>query len=665
MSLAVPLEIDRSERPETARKILGGQFDVPVFSAIPVKLLGWPQDLQQDGLTFQLVMASLALEDLLLEEYERTNKREYYIAARERILSFSAWEEQQRKPTAFLWNDHAIAARTPVLIRLWNHLRADETATDEQRINLIALVTRSGGLLAKDSHFTVRTNHGVMQNLALLQISAAFPSLPQVPLWRSLAINRLELQLGFYVSKEGVVLEHSAEYHILGTELLAYALRLIHLNGLESSKRLLSAAQGTSAFARKLLRPDGSLPLFGNTVSGNTNALVVAAKDGKLPVTRTPPPFPAQAPGAQLLPLSGYALWWNGEGSPSQTLVAWANHKHHGHKHADEPSLHFWSRGYDWITASGYWPYDQAGYAEANGWPGSNAPHVVGETTKSPRSVRLVGSSENNEIQAIDIENQRDNGLRIRRQIVQLSPERLLVLDIVDGAKDSVETFWTIDRRLTLRSADQQHFMSTRTDAGDVLHLTVAKPNNQPANTQLFRGNRSPFAGWVVVGRKPSPASTLRVEQVAPQGITATLISVSKSEEFESLAISPDSDSENWTVLINEPDNSVTVVRRGKALTTTSPGQQQSIVLMEPPSVTREGQTLRTAMNDAIDRYPHWRDLGKFRQRLYITIPILWVITETAIALLSTRRRWPRRANLAVLLAWATLAWWLHSIYLR
>ena len=62
---------------------------------------------------------------------------------------------------------------------------------------------RSGELLAKQKLFTVRTNHGVMQNIALLQVTAAFPLLPKTKDWRNLAIERLELQLGFYVSDEG------------------------------------------------------------------------------------------------------------------------------------------------------------------------------------------------------------------------------------------------------------------------------------------------------------------------------------------------------------------------------------------------------------------------------------------------------------------------------
>ncbi|MFZ2294997.1 MAG: hypothetical protein WAW46_08150 [Polaromonas sp.] len=60
------------------------------------------------------------------------------------------------------------------------------------------MAARSGELLAKKSQSTVRSNHGVMQNMALLQISAAFPDFPKTQKWRNLAFGWLL----FSVSKE-------------------------------------------------------------------------------------------------------------------------------------------------------------------------------------------------------------------------------------------------------------------------------------------------------------------------------------------------------------------------------------------------------------------------------------------------------------------------------
>ena len=93
------------------------------FSPPHVPLVGWPADLLHGGPSFQLSLASLDLENLLLDEFEYSGDRRYYRAARDRILAFANWEEQQRKPIAFLWNDHAIAARIAVIVRFWRYLR--------------------------------------------------------------------------------------------------------------------------------------------------------------------------------------------------------------------------------------------------------------------------------------------------------------------------------------------------------------------------------------------------------------------------------------------------------------------------------------------------------------------------------------------------------------
>jgi hypothetical protein len=664
MAMAIPLGIEPADRPLAAQEMLRNRLVAPAFSASPINLTGWPNDLQQKGLTFQLSVASLAPEALLLDEYEKSNNSDYYVAARDRILAFSAWEKNQRQPIAFLWNDHAVAARVSVLIRLWSHLRSDPTTSVEQRMLLLELINRSGELLAKDVQFTVRTNHGVMQNLALLQIGAAFPALAKVPQWRALAIQRLELQLGFYVSSEGVVLEHSAGYHLLGTELLAYAVRLIRLNQAQPSERLLAAADGAAAFSRQLLRPDGSIPAFGNTSALAPNWLVVAPQGGTVPVTRQLAPFDLPEAGSRLYPLAGYAVWWSRESVPAQTIVAWSKHDRHGHKHADEPSLHFWSRGYDWITAAGYWPYDLAGLAQANGWPGSNAPHAVGEKADSLRTVRLLAHGSDASVRMVDVENQRQDGLRIRRQVIQLSSDMLLVLDDVEGADKPVETLWTVDPRLELTDARPQQFMSSATPAGDTLHISLARPGQGSVPTQILKGSTSPFAGWVVVGSKPTSAPTLRVEQTGPAGLTATVISISQSRAPATVTIAASSKADQWNVEVQGPQGSTTMARSGSTLSIDSPGKHQAIVLTTPEPQSVERDALRSAMNRAMDLYPPWRELGKYRSRIYMAVPMLWLAAEVVIAFLPFRRRWRHTATVALLLGWIGIGFWLNFIYL-
>lgn len=648
VSLGIPL----AERATEVAKILSGLLNAPVYLPSAYPLQGWPKDLMTGSPTFQLVMASLAMEDLLLKEYESVGNRQYYLLARDRVLSFARWESHQEKPIAFAWNDHAIAARVSVLTRLWSHLRNDASTLPAQRQELIALVERSGEMLAKKSLFTVRTNHGVMQNLALLQISAAFPDLPNASEWRKLAMERLDLQLRFYVSDEGVVLEHSAGYHAFGNHLLGTALQLVRLNRLEPPQSWLKAYTASSDFLQILARPDGSLPLVGNTAGG-----VPESTSPKSAVN-------GSVEGAHLYPLSGYSVWWSAVAPPSQTVVAWAKHDRHGHKHADEPSIHFWSRGIDWITATGYWPYGARGFDQANGWLGSNAPHAKGEQMNKPRTVTLLGSAESGGIRSIEIENSRASGFAVRRQIIQLSSDQLLVLDAVRGSEVPVETLWTLDTRLTLQALGGQHFETNSLDQGYSLQIELARENDKPTKASLYKGSWKPFAGWVVKGNEPTPSSAMLVEQPPGDSLTATLFTVSDQSESRVIKLLAGAQPDDWTIEIQANSGAQRVQRSGERISVNNAISTSTLRLVAPPSQVVRQEKLTASMTAALEAYPPWRALGFYYQRIYMAVGAMWVAIEVALVLLARRRLRRGWMDVVVLSAWAGMGCWIHAIYL-
>lgn len=646
-----------------ADALLERQLTAPGLDSSPVPLIGWPADLLHGGPSFQLTLASLSLENLLLEEFEHSGDRRYYAVARDRILAFSTWEEEQRKPVAFLWNDHAIAARISVIVNLWKLLRDDADATFAQKEALVGLAMRSGELLAKPKLFTVRTNHGVMQNIALLQLAAAFPLLPKSEYWRDLAIQRLELQLGHYVSEEGVVLEHSAGYHLFGTHLLATAARLIRLNGVAPSARLLGAVQGTKQFSRMLLRPDGTLPAFGNTDVGSRHTLTVISDDETGRLEEFAAPFSPPAEMAALFPVSGYALWWSNSPEQAQTVVAWANHLRHGHKHADEPSVSIWSHGYNWITATGYWPYGREGFEDANGWAGSNAPHSIGEPAKSPRQARLLGAGNEGPLRVADIEVCRRSGMCVRRQVVQLSAERLLIVDDISGPDSGTETIWTTDPRLTLRRLDKLNFASSSTESGHELHIEFA--SDADPEVSLLRGSVNPFAGWVVSGGSPQSSDAIRVINRGSNVATATLIEISESSDVSSIHSFKRNDGEDWRVGLTHSRGDVIIERHATNVSIAQSSGTVSVRFNETPDITERQLALRSAMNDAIHRYPPWRDLSAYHFRLYVLIVLLWLVTEVGIlAIRNTigQRTWLQAAPLG---GWIGLIFWIHYWYLK
>jgi hypothetical protein len=470
------------------------------YRLAPLPLQGYPHDYRQGCATLQLLMASVEVERVLLLSYEQTHETAQLELALRRVRQFARHESRQRLPDAYLWNDHAVSARIAVLANLWRHLRHHPTLAAAAAPDLLGLVERSGHILANPANFTVRTNHGIVQNLALLQIGAAFPNLPQAAAWRALALKRLQLQLGFYVSPEGMVLEHSPEYHHFGTELLSYAVRLQVLNGQEADPALVSAATRARDILRYLQRPDGTLPLLGNTNTGSFSRLD-GAPDGHTTVQPLEPPFQAPPEGALLQATAGYALWWQGGGAAqSQIVQTWAHHIGHGHKHADEGALQFWRGGQDWITNTGYWPYGAELEGAARGWASSNAPHQPGEAANVQRKVDLLGSGSAQGLLFTDLRRLSENGSKFRRQLMQLDDATLLVLDFNEGQAGAYQSIWTVPPPLQLRPASSGSYLSTEVNGEAYRSATPARSGPQCTGAN---GNPLPAGLWSIISRCP------------------------------------------------------------------------------------------------------------------------------------------------------------------
>jgi hypothetical protein len=679
MSLGVQLGIPGDKIIGTAEQILTGSLAVPRFLEAPMSLQGYPRDYYLGPPTLQLIMASLGVESVLLSAFERSRDQRFLNLATQRILDFAAYEAGQRQGDGFLWNDHAVSGRISVLARLWRHVREIPDFPAASSRAILSLVERSGRLLAKPSHFTVRTNHGVAQNLALLQVSAAFPAFHESGAWRTLAIERLNTQLPFYVSTEGVVLEHSAGYQVFGAELLAIAIRLSVLNGLVPEPALADAARNSSWVLGLLIRPNGTLPLFGNTSAGTSNAIPVSESGGTVPIRYLLPPLPNPVNRSSLFPLAGYAIWWQADDSNkfAQTVIAWAKHDGHGHKHADEGSVLFWADGVDWVTNTGYWPYGMRNEEAAYSWTGSNAPHQPGEDFVVPRSVQLLKTGESSGARFIEIERRNLDGALFRRQVLQIDARTLLVLDFARGLSKGIESIWTVDPSLRLSpGATDDSFISTAAFDGRRLAISYATPS--AAKLQIRRGSESPFAGWVVVNGKPTPADALQFVDLSSSSASAVLFRVASdvTETTPRIHIEPGATAEKWEVSlagigerrrISRNDSTITL---GNLAGPQSPARSVLMHLLAAPDATTGRAALQTAYRRAVDLYPPWRDLAFYRRRLSYALGVLALFVEVGWFAISrwanvTGKRQFLFAHLGINSFWLAISAWVFLIYMR
>lgn len=586
------------------------------------------RDLENAPPAWRLPVAGFALPRALLDAYDVTGRDEFLAAARDWVLNWGESERRTWLPKDLLWNDHAIAARVGVLTELWRLYRHHASYEPAIGKAILQQVERHAELLAKPSLFTFATNHGVMQNLALLHVAVAFPMLPDARRYRELALQRLRDQVPFYIDEDGVVLEHSAGYQRLGVELIAMACRYLTLLQQpipEEWRRKYERAQSVLAVLR---RPDGSMPSFGDTdgATDDLGPLVgVLAGDRIGALQHAPRSIPGHA--RNLYPVAGYAIWWDGlghwpdPGNLRQTVVTWSYFPGHAHKNADEMSVVMWAGGQPWWTNVGYWPYTMAGRSDAESWAGASAPHLSGESTESSRGTVLRSSGWSQRLGVVDLERSGPGNYRARRQVVHIKPDVWLVVDHVTGG-DTLKTMtaWTTASDVNLRK-DTMPGSYILENQQRSLRLQTFVLSSPGATFREFQGSMSPFAGWHVVDGRPKPAPAFVIEQPARDAWSIVVWSL------EAIAVPRASwnGADDWRVEVPTRTGTYELVRDRNRIELGDGRHRvaETLDLAPAPDVARQVATINAAFATVGQAYPRFDD--QLRRRTKVTYLLLVV----------------------------------------
>lgn len=668
----------RSDRVAAAELALQGRLRLPTFPERDFNRPFSPEDLESGDGMWRLMIASLAVVDVLLDGYRESGQEAYFESARQAFLAFARFETAQWLNRGLLWNDHAIGARVPTLIKFWlvSQRRASRDEVLEHAI--LQQAARHALLLAKPAGYAWRTSHGIISDLALLQLAAAFPALPECLEGRRIAAERFSQHLEYWVNAEGAVLLHSAGYHLGSMRHLAMGLRLFSLNDLPIPDDWWQRYERAIELSALLLRPDGTLPLLGDTMTvplEPSQPMTARVRDGS--ARALAPRSLARPPNiARLLPSAGYAIWWDGGAAAdattaAQTLLTWAYHEGLGHKLADELSVMLWSHGRSWVSNTGYWPYDLAGRADAESWSGSNAPHFVGESMGSTRQSRALVAAESGPLRFIDVERRGAEGVVLRRQVIRLADvDAWVVVDQgADPASREWSTLWTFypDLRLHARPGVVRGYLLEPSGGGK--QLVVGITAAESATLQTHAGSRQPFAGWVVMERTPVPAPALAIRARA-DGRSPLITSFAIQDP--GLSPSPPAvleawvNTEHWRLRVPTRNGDVLIRRDGMVLSRSmQPGDATSTVELRSVPVSLEvGQRVQTHLSAAARSYPRFVDVLAYRQRISIAIVALWLAQEVALVVLRWRTAdWARRLRLASWPAWLGLSWWIGAIY--
>ncbi len=614
----------------SAGKMLEGVLEV---SWLPKRNIGLPFDPNDlDRGQGQLFIASFGIPRFLLSAYEVSGREEFLRAARDAIVAWAGFENSAWLPRGLLWNDHAVSERALVLAEFWRLYRRHPDYQPEMAKVVLELSSRYGRLLARPDHFTFNTNHGVVQNLALWHLSLAFPALPGIDDYKRLALRRMDEQMAFYVSDDGVVLEHSPGYHAVGLRLISMAMRYLTLLDMSIPEKWIAKYNRGKLVFASFRRPDGSLPVFGDTISRAGDAGVQITdlnSEGKAAPLKHEKVWAPEADHS-LYPAAGYSVWWSGLNShrdfnqQAQTVVAWSHFPGQAHKHADEMSLSIWAGGQNWLTNVGYWPYGKKGRSEAVSWIGSNAVHLVTEGPDTQRETKLRYHGWSDTAVFIDLERSTAAGHKLRRQVFWKKPNFWLVLDHVKAGENlRARTVWNTSHDVNLSKGSIPYSFELQSQKGSGA-LTGFFFSSEDSKVTALVGSFSPFAGWDVPG-DIMPAPAIMVEQPAADSWSGVAWSLHNGtgadiEISERPRTTRWDGADRWEVLIAARSSPLTIQREGDKLFVNGKVPEVLQLSVEPASSSRY-EAIRKNFLRTASQYPEFKEY--FSKRITVTLLVL------------------------------------------
>ncbi|WP_088042963.1 heparinase II/III family protein [Bacillus sp. EAC] len=244
-----------------ANQILNGELFVsPNYPAYKVnKSINWKED-PYHKTTWRLYYQSMDTLSYLTNAYEMTNDTKYLNYGLSLIQSFWQFNHNPDKATdSYTYEAHAIGNRTNNLMYFYHFYANSPIATESNKNYLKTILRKHGRILNDSKYYNFRSNHGIYQDRALLELSAYFPAEDESVVWRKNAINRTNEHIKRDFTEDGLHKEHSPMYFSIVLDLINDMNQIAKDN--ELSKLILRAQNAFS----KLVLSDFTLPGIGDS----------------------------------------------------------------------------------------------------------------------------------------------------------------------------------------------------------------------------------------------------------------------------------------------------------------------------------------------------------------------------------------------------------------
>lgn len=270
--------------------------------------------------------------------------------------AIDTWTEHAEDEASMAFHDETTAQRAMVFTALL--FAFQKSFSRETKTKLLTVLNRDIDLLESDSFYAGLNNHGMFQDVALLVAVDYGYASKKAKLLEDKAFGRLEQYFSKSFTADGIHTENNPTYHVMVARYLSRVIAFAETRGrsgqFKDLKNLMGKADLYAAFA---VTPFGDFPPISDTNLQRLNALSARAtfdegyllgvltngKEGTIPTSRV---YVAED--------SGYGIARSGWTSTEDTYLFFnAAYNADYHKHSDELSVYFSSRGFELLTEAG------------------------------------------------------------------------------------------------------------------------------------------------------------------------------------------------------------------------------------------------------------------------------------------------------------------------
>jgi hypothetical protein len=292
----------------------------------------------------------------------------------------------------YAWGDDPVANRIQAHIELAAARRAQGLSTPDEELAFLSSVLQHAASLMDERAHNYRTNHGLMQNCALLSIALEYPEFDRGGRWLKTAVARMERHLRETVSQEGAFLELTPGYHWDATVMSLWFVASCRAAHVHLEPWVEDRVRKMLAFSRDIMQPDRTFPAIADTSDGDYPEIsrwpddlprwpeLTALRDALSPAT----PLPNE-PAAQLVRGAGYFILrapapsWSPHSALMATMIAGPRSR--AHEHYNALSLTLYARGRQLLNGPGYPSYsDEASRAVLIATTSQNTVSVDGQS---------------------------------------------------------------------------------------------------------------------------------------------------------------------------------------------------------------------------------------------------------------------------------------------